>query len=161
MLPQNPTCGSFFKLSCNVESAVFMNFLYSVTSKYIHFSQPLDGSFHACEIFETSHITFWKSFARVFSSLTHLTVKEITCVCIHLTTKVLKFWATVKITTTDPSHQKICFCLERSDFGQKTLWIVLLEVTSSLTFEKHGYRIPAFTQLEYRWFFQVKILFCV
>ena len=98
---------------------VFMNFLYSVTSKYIHFSQPLDGSFHACEIFETSHITFWKSFAQVFSSLTHLTVKEIICVRIHLTTKVLKFWATVKITTTDPSHQKICFCLERSDFGQK------------------------------------------
>ena len=46
----------------------------------------------------------------------HLTVKEITCVRIHLITKVLKFWATVKITTTDSSYLKICFYLERSDF---------------------------------------------
>lgn len=67
-----------------------MNFLYSVTSKYIHFSQLL-MALHACEIFETSHITFWKSFAQVFLfKFDDLTVKEIICVQTNLYYKSFK-----------------------------------------------------------------------
>ena len=63
--------------------------------------------FYPCEIFGTSHITLlWKMFVQVFSRLTHLIIKEIVCVHINLIRKVFKYWAAVKVTTTDPSFPK-------------------------------------------------------